>query len=125
MKKVLVVDDSEFAINSLVRSLIFRYEMLASKSGDSAIEIATREKPDVILMDIMMPGRNGIDTCHALKDNPETRNIPVIFLTSVSDQKVEEACFMAGARDFVLKPFSIQVLRHRIDNVLNFCEPTS
>jgi len=122
MKRVLIVDDSEFAINAIVRSFRCRYDMLISKSGDHAIEVASREKPDVILLDIMMPGKNGIETCHALKENPETRNIPVIFITSISDQKIEESCFLEGARDYVLKPFSIGVLRHRIDNVLKYCE---
>jgi len=123
MKKILVIDDQE-EVRELVavalRSELF--EVLKSASGRDGIQVAKNEHPDIILLDIMMPGFDGIATCRILKRNPITKNIPVIFLTAKSSKEDVKAAFEAGGKDYVAKPFSPDDLLKRIQKWISLEE---
>ncbi|OFV87141.1 MAG: hypothetical protein A3J75_07215 [Acidobacteria bacterium RBG_16_68_9] len=105
-QKVLVVDDIE--INRRVLSAILRGErctVLMAEDGNRAFETATREQPDLILLDIMMPGKDGFEVCAELKADPRTRHVPVIFLSALSEQANKIKGLGLGAVDYITKPF--------------------
>lgn len=111
---VLVVDDSP-EILVLVHSLLRgSYQVKSANNGNKGLQIARGDPaPDLILLDIMMPGLDGYEVCRQLKDNPATRDIPVIFLTSKSDIENEEKGFALGAVDYITKPIGPSVLLAR------------
>ena len=102
---VLVVDDTP-EILSLIHSLLRdTYQVKSANNGSKGLQIARSEpQPDLILLDIMMPGMDGYEVCTQLKDDPKTRDIPVIFLTAKSETENEERGFSLGAMDYVLCP---------------------
>jgi putative two-component system response regulator len=112
---VLVVDDSADSIvllSSLLKSL---YRVKVATAGDKALFIAEGdEPPDLILLDIVMPGMDGYEVCRRLKRNPKTAEIPVIFLTAKSDDMDEEMGFSLGAEDYIAKPPSPPIVMARI-----------
>lgn len=112
---VLVVDDTPdilALIHSLLRGV---YQVKSANNGKKGIEIARSEPmPDLILLDIMMPDMDGYAVCRALKQDPKTRDIPIIFLTSRSDIENEEQGFALGAVDYVTKPIGPSVLLARV-----------
>ena len=116
-EKVLVVDD-EFEIRDLLSKFLTEegYEAIVASNGEEAIELAKKESPQVILLDIKMPGFSGIETCKRLKENEETRFIPVIMATALWDTYAEAA--EAGAEDFVTKPFNLAEISFRVKSIL-------
>ena len=114
--KILVVDD-ELEIRNLLSQFITEegYEVILASNGEEAIELAERENPQVILLDIMMPGIDGIETCKRLKAEEKTRFIPVIMATALWDKYTE--AIDAGAEDFVTKPFNLTELSHRVKSI--------
>jgi DNA-binding response OmpR family regulator len=116
-KKVLVVDD-EFEIRDVLSRFLTEegYEIILASNGEEALELVERENPQVVLLDILMPGIGGIETCKRLKENEKTRFIPVIMATALWD-KLSEA-IDAGAEDFVTKPFNLTELSHRVESIL-------
>jgi two-component system cell cycle response regulator len=116
-KKVLVVDDELGIRDSLSEFLTEEgYEVILASHGEEALELAERENPQVILLDIMMPGIDGIATCKRLKENEKTRFIPVIVATALWDTYAEAV--EAGAEDFVTKPFHLAELSFRVKSIL-------
>ena len=114
MVKVLVVDDLPECANLLGRMLGDQgYEILLATGGHAALEIAVRERPDVILMDVRMPELDGIEVCRRLKADPDLRTIPVILVTVNSREEDIVKGLDAGADDYVTKPFSRHVLAAR------------
>jgi len=117
MKKpaILIVDDTPSNIHILVESLGDEYDIKVAKNGRSAIEIAGRtDKPDLILLDIMMPGMDGYEVCMRLKKSESTHDIPVIFLTAKNDPADEEYGLSIGAVDYISKPFVPSITKARI-----------
>ncbi|RLD12091.1 two-component system response regulator [candidate division KSB1 bacterium] len=112
---LLVVDDSPENLNFLTQILQDNYQIKIATNGLKALEIAnTSPPPDLILLDIIMPGIDGYEVCHKLKSNPKTADIPVIFITA-RDEMVDEALgFKLGAVDYITKPFSPYILKARI-----------
>lgn len=103
--RVLVVDDLEPNVKLLEAKLRAEYfDVLGAYSGPDAIEIATKEQPDIILLDVMMPGMDGFETCRRLKSTPETMHIPVVMVTALDQQADRIAGLEAGADDFLTKP---------------------
>lgn len=120
---ILIVDDSPDSIALLSSLLKSDYRIKAAITGEKALEIAsTKDMPDLILLDIMMPGLDGYETCRRLKSNPETAGIPVIFLTAKTGNVDEERGFELGAEDYIIKPPSPAVLRARIRTHLRLKE---
>ena len=116
--KILIVDDSITNIEMLKMILSDTYDVYTTKESKKAFEISKTENIDLILLDIEMPGLNGYEVCKILKSEPETTNIPVIFVTSRSDAAAEEKGLNAGAIDYITKPFGPAKIKARIHNHL-------
>jgi putative two-component system response regulator len=120
MKQILVVDDNISILKQISAQLGGDYEVSLAKSGPLALQICMREKPDLILLDIEMPGMDGFEVISRLKQNPYLDRIPVIFLTASHDSAVEVRALESGARDFITKPAERSILLHRIELHLRF-----
>lgn len=105
LAKILVVDDSPVEIKIIRRFLDEEYEVLEAYTGSEAILLAKEKKPDLILLDILMPTMNGIAVCKALKSEPATKNIPVIFITAITEAREVVRGFESGGQDYITKPF--------------------
>lgn len=113
--KVLIVDDTPDNIQILVEALKDNYTIVAAINGEKAMELAGAEpRPDLILLDVMMPGMDGYEVCRRLKSDEQLRNIPVIFVTAKSREEDETFGFELEAVDYITKPFSIPVVRARV-----------
>lgn len=112
-KRILLVDDHQIVFSLL--EAIFRiqgYELMYAESGQKGIVMARQELPDLILLDVMMPDIDGFKVCQYLKENPETKDIPVIFLTAIGAEDDMAIGSKAGADGFMTKPFqTIEVLK--------------
>ncbi|MBF0265808.1 MAG: diguanylate cyclase [Gammaproteobacteria bacterium] len=114
-QKILVVDDERFNINVVVDLLKSEHQILAAKSGEQALKVATSDnKPDLILLDIMMPEMDGYEVCEKLKSDEKTKDIPIIFLTSKTDEDSIGKAFEAGGVDYVTKPIKTKELIARV-----------
>lgn len=114
-KTILIVDDERLNINMLVEALEKEHATLAAKNGEQALKRARGETPpDLILLDIKMPGMDGLEVCRRLKASRKTREIPVIFITSLSETSDETAGLAVGAVDYITKPFQIDIVRARV-----------
>ncbi len=113
--RILIVDDDPASLNLLMKILGTEYKVKITTDGWEALEIASsKNPPDLILLDIMMPEIDGYDVCRRLKANEKTKDIPVIFLTGKGDYDAETEGFTVGAVDFIRKPFSMPVIKSRI-----------
>lgn len=115
---VLVVDDSPQNLSLMSGLLEDLYTVKLAPSGARALKIAAAHPLDLILLDIMMPEMDGYEVCLTLKENPDTRNIPVIFLTAMDGTEDEEKGLLAGAVDYITKPISPPILLARVRNQL-------
>ncbi|MBF0119889.1 MAG: two-component system response regulator [Desulfobacterales bacterium] len=115
---VMVVDDTEANIDVLVNTLEDIYDVKVAMDGETALADIIDEPPDLILLDIMMPGMDGYEVCQKLKSNEVTKNIPVIFLTAMTEEKDEAKGLSLGAVDYVTKPFSPELVKARVKNQL-------
>ena len=112
---LLIVDDSADSIATMNAMLKSLYRIKIAISGEKALQIAQESSPpDLILLDIMMPGMDGYETCRRLKENPKTVEIPVIFLTAKTDEVDEEMGLEIGAEDYILKPPCPAIVKARI-----------
>ena len=117
---VLVVDDTPENLQLLIGLLSDSYKVKFAKSGEKALEIAALEPhPDLILLDVMMPGMDGYEVCRRLKQDPVTKEIPVVFLTANTAVEDEERGIMLGAVDYITKPFSPPIVIARVTNHLS------
>lgn len=111
---VLIVDDESMSRLLLKSILSPIFTCSEAESGKEAIEHCSAHKPDLVLLDMNMPDLDGLDVCKVLKANPETKDIPVIFVTATLNVDSENACWEVGASDFVMKPVIASTLTHRI-----------
>ncbi|MEI7671629.1 MAG: PAS domain-containing protein [Deltaproteobacteria bacterium] len=119
-KKVLVVDDEPANIHILIEALGDEFALVAARTGEKALAIAAATPhPDIILLDVMMPNMDGYEVCRRLKANPLTVNIPVIFVTSLSDSGDELHGLKIGAVDYILKPILPELVKARVCSQLN------
>ncbi len=117
--KILIVDDEPFNLDYLEQELEDAdYETLTAESGAQALEIVSAEKPDLILLDIMMPGMDGFAVLERLKSNPETRDIPVIVISASSSLQYVVKGIELGAEDYLPKPFEPTLLHARLSSSL-------
>ncbi len=112
--KLLVVDDEPLNLQVLRQILQQDYQLLFARDGEKALALAQAERPDLILLDIMMPGITGLETCQRLKQQPETQGIPVIFVTALSDDRDETEGFAVGCVDYITKPVSAPIVLARV-----------
>ena len=118
-KLVLIVDDTPTNVAVISGVLKDSFRTKVATNGDKALAIATgAEKPDLILLDVMMPGMDGFEVCRRLKANPDTREIPIIFLTAKTDAVDEVKGFEVGAVDYIHKPFSAPIVLSRVKTQL-------
>ncbi len=118
MSTILIVDDTATNIDILSELLSDKYEIMAALDGEFALEIANDDLPDLILLDIVMPQMDGYDVCKKLKENPVTKDIPVIFITAKSDEESIEKAYDVGGIDYVTKPFKPKELLARVKTQL-------
>lgn len=116
---VLVVDDIPENVNILTQILKVDYRVKAAINGESAIQIARNDPPDLILLDIMMPDMDGYQVCRTLKSDPLTHNIPIIFVSAKNEIEDEAIGFDCGAIDYITKPISASLVRKRVSAQLN------
>jgi len=112
--RILAVDDEPTNLQLLRQILQDQYGMLYAKDGTRALELAEQEHPDLILLDVMMPGMTGYEVCRKLKSQPATSGIPVIFVTALADTIDELTGFDAGAVDYIMKPVSPPIVKARV-----------
>ncbi len=111
---ILVVDDTPINLSMAAAQLMPHYNVNTASSGAIALSLAADKQPDLILLDIMMPELDGYEVCRALKANPLTRHIPVIFLTGKADPESEELGMMVGAVDYITRPVIPAILLSRV-----------
>lgn len=112
--RVLIVDDEPGNIKILSNVLADDYVLSVATNGKQALEITRVQSPDIVLLDMVMPEMDGIEVCRAIKENPDTAEIPVIFVTSMSDSLNEERGLEAGAVDYISKPISPPIVKARV-----------
>ena len=117
--RLLLVDDEPTNLQVLRHVLQADYRLLFATDGARALQVAREQQPQLILLDIMMPGMDGYAVCRALKADPATAAVPVIFVTALNDSQDETAGFDAGAVDYITKPVSPPVVRARVRNHLS------
>ncbi|TWA63856.1 phospho-acceptor domain-containing protein [Azospirillum brasilense] len=111
---ILIVDDDTANIRALASVLEDRHEVRFATSGRRALELASADPPELVLLDVMMPGLDGYAVCRLLKTDPATADVPVIFITSLSSPEEEAFGLETGAVDYVTKPFSPAIVRARV-----------
>lgn len=124
MALILVVDDDADVVLTIKNSLIRAgFQVACANDSDDALEILRRQRPDLILLDIAMPGMDGIELCRRLRANPLTSHISILFVTVSGDIQSKTAAFDAGADDYLVKPFDLQELCLRARALLLREEP--
>ena len=115
-KKILIADDEPDILEIIQYNLNAEgYEVITAKNGEEAIELAKFQQPDLIILDIMMPGKNGIEVCNILRLEPAFENTLIIFLTALSDEGTEVKGLETGADDYITKPVSPKVLVSKVN----------
>ena len=118
-KKILMVDDSVTTL--MMERMILQcepYDLLTAKNGSEAVEVANREQPDLILLDVVMPVMNGFEACKKLREHESTASIPIIMVTTRSEEKNVETGFEKGCNDYVTKPINGVELLSKVRNYL-------
>lgn len=114
-KKILVVDDSRtvlFMVTQILKKEA--YDLVLAHDGQQAIEVAAAERPDLILMDVIMPRKTGFEACRELKQREDTKTIPVILVTTRGEEENVETGYESGCSDYVTKPINAQELLAKV-----------
>jgi len=112
--KILLVDDEYFNYEMLSLGLGERFDIHYVGSGKEALTKTIANQPDILLLDVCMPGIDGYDTCRLLKNTPETKRIPVIMISGLENQSEKDEAFAAGCDDYITKPFDMAELLEKI-----------
>ena len=115
---ILIVDDSPANIDLLAKSLCDLYDIVIAKDGESALKIIFANPPDLVLLDVEMPGLKGYDVCRIIRADKRTAHVPIIFVTALSTAQDELNALELGAVDFVSKPFNVEIVKIRVKNQL-------
>ena len=121
---ILIVDDEPLIIGALIEILSPKYTLFIAKDGQEAITKAEELMPDVIVLDIVMPGMSGFEVLATLKNSEKTKDIPVIFLTGLDSADAEENGLTLGAADYIQKPFHSAIVKMRVHNQISLIERT-
>lgn len=123
MSTILVADDEE-SLRLLIRTTLESSDttILEASDGNSALEMARQEMPDLIVLDWMMPGRNGLEVARELRADPRTAGLPILMLTAMGQEKDRKEGLAAGVQAFLVKPFSPLELLERVQAVLRVAE---
>ena len=117
-RRILIVDDVRSNVDLLVLALKGHYRLAVAFDGETALREVIARPPDLILLDVMMPGMDGYEVCRRLKSDPTTRDIPIVFLSSLDEGRDKAAGFEAGAADYITKPFEILEVKARVRALL-------
>lgn len=118
-KKVLVVDDEKDIVDLITYNLEKEgFATIKAYDGETALDLVKSKKPDLIILDLMLPGVRGLDVCRFIRKKPETENLPIIMLTARSDQTDKILGLEIGADDYITKPFNVRELIARVRAVL-------
>ncbi|MBU0502273.1 MAG: response regulator [bacterium] len=119
MAKILVVDDSKMMLKVATDVLSgLGHEVKSAESGEAGLKIAQEEKLDLILLDLMMPGLDGYETCKQFKEDDSAKSVPVIMLTALNDQEAVSKSMEVGAVDYIAKPFEPATLQAKVKKIL-------
>ena len=119
--RVLIVDDTPDNVWFLAESLTEIAVIQVARDGPSALKIVAKSpQPEIILLDVQMPGMDGYEVCRELKQTPQTREIPVIFVTALSGAREEVKGLLYGGADYIHKPFDPAIVRARVKNLVDF-----
>ena len=125
MAKVLVVEDNEDSREILARQLVhLGYEVTEVGSGSEALAQVARERPDMIVLDIMMPGEDGRDVARKIRKDPKTKDIPILAATVFFQREDIQSCLNAGCNDVLTKPFQLQELKDKLEQILKPAKKT-
>src|SRR5215467_10377113 len=116
--RVLIVDDVKANVDVLVQALRDEYQLSVALNGESALRSAEKNPPDLVLLDIMMPGMDGYEVCSRLRASAQTREVPVMFLSSLEDVVNKARGFEAGGNDYLTKPFEVLEVKARVRSLL-------
>ena len=118
-KNILIVDDEEDILDLIEYNLAKEdFATVRVKTGEEALKVVRRIRPDAVILDLMLPGVGGLDVCRRIKDDPETRNVPVLMLTAKGEELDIVTGLEIGASDYITKPFSPRILVARLRAVL-------
>lgn len=118
-KKILLIDDELDLVKAVtVRFKASGYELIPASDGEEGVDKAQEFRPDLILLDIIMPKMDGYEVCKALKANPKTKNIPIVIFTATGQRDLEERCMAAGAAAVIKKPFETTELLELVNKFL-------
>lgn len=118
-KKILIVEDEQdIAENLKARLSLDKYKVVVAKDGKEGVEKARSEKPDLIILDVMLPYINGFDVCQILKIEEKTKAIPILMLTALPHMDDAEKGFQSGAADFLNKPYSNERLMQKVKKLI-------
>jgi len=116
--RVLLVDDAKANLDILVEGLKSDHKLSLALNGQTALQIAARTPPDLVLLDIVMPGMDGYEVCRRLRQMPETSEVPIMFLSSLEEVQNKTRGFEAGANDYLTKPFEMLEVKARVRSLL-------
>jgi phosphoserine phosphatase RsbU/P len=116
--RVLLVDDAKANLDILVEGLKADHKLSLALNGEMALQIAARTPPDLVLLDIVMPGLDGYEVCRRLRQRPETAEVPIMFLSSLEEVQNKTRGFEAGANDYLTKPFEMLEVKARVRSLL-------
>jgi two-component system alkaline phosphatase synthesis response regulator PhoP len=116
VKKILIADDEPDILEIIQFNLqVEGYEVFTAKNGNEAIDAARKNQPDLIMLDVMMPGKNGIDVCNILRMQPAFKETLIVFLSALSDEQTEIRGLETGADDYLTKPISPKILISKVN----------
>jgi sigma-B regulation protein RsbU (phosphoserine phosphatase) len=116
--RVLLVDDAKANLDILVEGLKADHKLSLAMNGETALQVAARTPPDLVLLDIVMPGMDGYDVCRRLRQMPETADVPIMFLSSLEEVQNKTRGFEVGANDYLTKPFEMLEVKARVRSLL-------
>lgn len=116
--KILAVDDNSISLATIEQILKEKYDVIPLNSGIRALQYLKKNQPDLILLDVRMASKDGIETLREIREMENRKDIPVIMLTSQNDKHTVLESLMLGAENYILKPFDVQDLYDRIESVL-------
>jgi PleD family two-component response regulator len=119
---ILIVDDEKMNVDILGGILSSTYNLLIARNGTLALQLAKERKPDLILLDVLMPDMSGFDVLEKLNESGETKKIPVIFITGLTSNEDEEKGFFLGAVDYITKPFRKAIVEARVRTHIKIIE---
>ena len=124
MATILVIDDDELVSRTLQRTLkLYDYQVMVANSGPEGLQLARRHRPDLFVLDIMMPGMDGYQVCRQIRGDPLLADLPVLFLTARGKDEDKIEGFRAGADDYLSKPFNMEELQLRVKAILRRATP--